>query len=700
MSRNNQMTALVRPLLAALFSLGVLAPSLAHAADDPVRRFALVIGSNATLDPEQAALRFADDDAARMTELLVELGADTELVTALDRESQAVYPELVARAHAPDRVGLTDAWDALRGRIDAAEAGGAVTELLIYYSGHGDVGEDGQGYLTLSGDRFTRHDLFQGLLATSPADFHHVLIDACRSEQFVLSRGKGKWKDDRAAEPYGQRVADYLDKTQIGAFATTGVIVAHSVDQQTHEWERYRGGIFTHELLSGLRGGADLNGDGRIEYSEVAAFVSAANHGVSDPRARLDVVARPPVSDERHPLMEHLDLVDERVLVFVAGDTHRYTIEDGRGVRLADVRGSGEQPAYLRLPDGEVFVQREGTDREEVALAASTGGVILAADLPYRPTSRAARGALDQSLRAGLFSTPYGPGYYAGYTARTGMLGVADPTFTGDTWLAAARDPSAPAEAAPQPEAQPELAPPETKPAAQKEAEFWKDPRWGGIFFGTVVTPFDPAGRIRLSPKRVTSNQFRGCLSPFVDEACTALRGFDLRWQYFNAGGKDPYPRFLWHFRTGYHAGRADFLPEDDAVGFTTGQATALGYFSIPLFLGANVYLFDDFPLRPYAGLGFGLDILRLQYERQGEPIRTNVSARIGFELHAGIEARITNHVALTAEIQQLWSARKKLGNVPDFSNTGFTVITGIAAGFKLPDRRGRGRSHTRVKRE
>src|SRR5690606_26147091 len=38
------------------------------------RVFALVIGSNATLDADLSPLRFADDDAARMTELLREVG--------------------------------------------------------------------------------------------------------------------------------------------------------------------------------------------------------------------------------------------------------------------------------------------------------------------------------------------------------------------------------------------------------------------------------------------------------------------------------------------------------------------------------------------------------------------------------------------------------------------------------------------------
>jgi hypothetical protein len=267
------------------------------------------------------------------------------------------------------------------------------------------------------------------------------------------------------------------------------------------------------------------------------------------------------------------------------------------------------------------------------------------------------------------------------------MLAVADPDFAGDPWLDAAHAPSETVVTTPDPE--PDTTPPnETKTVTKTKnsKRFWHDPKWGGIFFGTAITPLNPAGRIQLSPKRVSSDQFRGCLAPFEDQACSALRGFDMRWQYFHAGQRDPYPRYLWYFRTGYHSGWADFSAEDSAVGFESGDATSLGYFTVPLFLGGNVYLFDEFPVRPYAGLGFGLDVLRVEYARHQTNRLKNASARIGFELHAGIEARITNHVALMAEVQQLWSARKKLDGVPDFSNTGVTIITGVAIGFRLPD--------------
>lgn len=721
---------LLRLPVALCLATPAVAPSLAHA-DDPVggkvggmalsmsprtidgtRRFALVIGSNHTLDDDLTPLKFADDDAARITEVLVEAGVDVELVASLDRESQALFPELVTRSHRPDRAGLDQAWKLLRERMEAAkQAGAPATELLIYYSGHGDVGPDGQGYLTLDGGKLKRRDLFRHVLAKSPADHNHVLIDACKSEQFVLTRGK-PWKADRSAMDYGEAVGEYLDKNHLGHFPNTGVLLAHSADQQTHEWERYRGGIFTHQLVSGLRGGADLNGDGHIEYSELGAFVSAANSGVSDPRARLSVVVRPPKDDERHPLVTHVDVAQRRVLYFEPGDRHRYTLEDSRGVRIADVRWSGEQPGYLRLPAGDVFVQRQTPtasedDREEAALPAGQTGPVLATALPFSAAQSASRGSLDQAFRAGLFATPFGPGYYSGYTDQTGLLGVAEPEWHVEIWKEVDGKREKVAEVVTDTEPQIEVEGEEPGPEeAKQEGDDDKDEKkedlvekfkhredrlptvsWGSVQVGTIFTPFRGDEAVALSPKKVTADQFRACLNPHDKSICSPIRGLDLRWNFFQVGGDERFPRFVWWFRSGYQGGHLDFAPVSGEADFADGNPTRMSTLTVPLHFGSQIYVFDDFPLRPYAGLGLGFDVVQARYRRQNEADRIKTTGLFGFELHAGLELRITNYIALNAEVMQLWTTRNRVDRLPDFANTGLTFITGIAAGFPLTPR-------------
>ncbi|MFO7564919.1 MAG: caspase family protein [Enhygromyxa sp.] len=659
---------------------------------DGTARFALVIGSNATRSKEQKPLRFADDDAARIAELWLELGAEVELLTVFDHVSQARFPELIERAQQPTTARLDAAWARLHGKMEAAAAAGREVELLIYYAGHGDLGPDGQGFLTLeNGDALTRSDLFGKLLGASPADRNHVIVDACRSEQFVLSRGE--WKPDRDPADYGESVREYLDGNHLGAHPNTGVVLAHSADQQTHEWERWQGGIFTHQLLSGLRGGADINGDGRIEYSELGAFVSAANSGVGDPRARLEITVRPPRGDERAPLLVHERVTEQRVLLLAGADAGRYSLEDGRGVRLADLNHAPGQPAYLRLPSGPLYLYRhdpkDGSRIGEARIARIArvdAGVIALGRLEFDEPESDARGPLDDALRTGLFKVAYGSGYYAGYTAQEQLLAVAEPDWEIQVWR---RDPETGelVEVArvggdvPQPQ-------PQREAVIIEEIEYvgpcdwcW-DRSWLSISVGAEFNVLAPSGRILLPQRRITANEMPG----FDDQGFpAALRGVDVRVGAFSGRNPFRYPFAEGYFRSGYTEGHTSFIPADSSRGFVRGDALELDYLTVPLFFGGNFYFPRKWPVRPYAGLGAGFDVMRIRYRRFDADDYVAAGLRIGFELHAGIDIRISNYFGLFGEVRQLWSARIKTGGVlPDVGNTGFTVVSGLKFGIPV----------------
>jgi hypothetical protein len=217
---------------------------------------------------------------------------------------------------------------------------------------------------------------------------------------------------------------------------------------------------------------------------------------------------------------------------------------------------------------------------------------------------------------------------------------------------------------------------------------------WMGVRLGSVVTPYRHTGPIRPG-KRITSNQARACLDPLDVRYCGNVRGFDLRIEMFEAPSRSSFPRWAVFFRTGYNAGRFSFDPASTETGFGSGDPRALAYHTVPLFFGTNVYLFDKFPIRPYGGLGFGFDVLRLQYHRHEAQDRLDASARIGFELHAGLEARITNYVSLNVEVMQLWSARRKIPGLPDYSNEGLTFMGGVA--FAIPTKSSKKRKHVRT---
>lgn len=217
--------------------------------------------------------------------------------------------------------------------------------------------------------------------------------------------------------------------------------------------------------------------------------------------------------------------------------------------------------------------------------------------------------------------------------------------------------------------------------------------KWLGLHAGLVFNPGGSNGRVASGDGRLRQNQARACVDPAGETLCGYVKGLDLKVQMFETSSAWRYPRFVGYFRTGFEQGRVRFQPGDE--GFADGQATRLAYTSIPLFLGGSVYLFEEFPVRPYGGLGFGFDVLRLDYRRAEQARTVDASARIGFELHAGLEVRISNYVSLNAEVMQLWSARRKVPELPDFSNTGLSVLAGVTVGIPVRlDQRNGDREH------
>jgi len=112
-------------------------------------RFALVIGSNATSKENQDALKYADDDAVAVTELLTEYSVHVELLTTFDRESQSFYPQLVQSAHRLTKPELRAAYARLRRKMNQLKRQGKSQELIVRYFCHWNISADGQGYLTL-----------------------------------------------------------------------------------------------------------------------------------------------------------------------------------------------------------------------------------------------------------------------------------------------------------------------------------------------------------------------------------------------------------------------------------------------------------------------------------------------------------------------------------------------------------------------
>jgi hypothetical protein len=217
----------------------LLAPDLAGAG--PLQRYTLIVGANSG-GGDRPQLHYAVSDAERVAGVLTELGG-------VDRDNEIVLRDPTVR-------GFIDALTQLSARVAAGrqavtQAGGR-TEVVFYYSGHADekgllLGEDRVSYQTLR-DR----------LDDIPADVRIAVLDACASGAFTRIKGGRKRPPFFVSPSAGM---------QGHAFLTSS-----SATEAAQESDRIRASYFTHYLVSGFRGAADMSGDGQVTLNEAYQF--------------------------------------------------------------------------------------------------------------------------------------------------------------------------------------------------------------------------------------------------------------------------------------------------------------------------------------------------------------------------------------------------------------------------------------------
>jgi len=388
--------------------LAALWLSVQSATASEVVRRALVVGANdGGVDLEQ--LRYAEDDAARMADILTDLGGfDDASVTVL---SSPAPTELMAR--------LTE--------LSSEEVGGQESLFLFYYSGHADprgllLGGEVLGYAEL------KH-----AIRDVPADIHLGILDACRSG--AITRVKGA----TVAEPF-------LDEATLAAEGEAW-IAASSEDEDAQESDQLRGSFFTHYLVSGLRGAADT-GDGRVSLSEAYGYAhdrtvartAGTAAGTQHPayEFRIQGNGELPLTDVRRATAILVLPATEEGEVAVLREPENTPIAEvakleGREVRLALEPGryrvrkrEGEEVREVRvgLSEGsEVTVDRWGTSAgEPVARKGGQEGLqplALGADfVPFLGSSTAMRGTDRRAVSLNLL------GGYAGALRGVELSGV------------------------------------------------------------------------------------------------------------------------------------------------------------------------------------------------------------------------------------------------------------------------------------
>jgi hypothetical protein len=379
--------------------------------------YAIHVGNNAPPEGVPGALarlRYADDDAVRWFEFTSRFAEQSVLLSTLDEETQRRSPLLARRTQAPTWLTLKRVVLAIAVQVERDLARGDEPVVYLTFSGHGARDEQGVFFLALEGGGLRQRELYEELLMPLRAATVHLLIDACHAESLVSPRDGASQEQTMARVAVDPHVgAGAFEPRLPERFSRVGVLIATAVEQQAHEWSRIESGVFTHEVLSGLSGAADVNGDGLVEYSELSAFVASANREFSDPRAVPAMVTLPPRADLHTPLVRLTELRGTGTGVLQGRfEWGHFYVELENGRRVLDVHLEPGQVAKLYVPTGRLFIvagEREATVMVAPQQTLDTTGV------SFSPRRASARGSLEAALDSAFFRAAFSRAYYQGY---------------------------------------------------------------------------------------------------------------------------------------------------------------------------------------------------------------------------------------------------------------------------------------------
>lgn len=389
-------------------------------AEPPPRIHVLAIGYNGAPggsdEPRLRELRYADDDAAAFARLARDLGGHAIVLSTFDQDTTRRFPGLSDQIRPPLQAELRAAVGEIKASLEQDRRAGLAAVVLVTYSGHGVTAAGEPPALLLADGKLTQQMLYDDVLKSFDSTPVHVIVDACHAEAIVRPRDV---QAGTAPITESERHTT-LSKLTLQGMPQVGAMIASSASAQAHEWDAWQHGVFTHEVISGLRGAADVNGDLRVEYSEMAAFLSAANREVSDRAARIKPVLTPPPGAPRSAIVDLRNRTELSFLLGHPGQLGGLWVESEDGLRIADLRSERDHFLRLLVPSGRLLFVRGQLGEARLMLA--PGEQAHFDTLALQPRTMQPKGVLDLSLRRGLFATTFGPSYYRGFVDRNDEL--------------------------------------------------------------------------------------------------------------------------------------------------------------------------------------------------------------------------------------------------------------------------------------
>lgn len=225
-------------ILAFFLGAGHLSAEIARTQDRTViKRYAVAIGANEG-GKDRVRLRYAVSDARSFLSVLEELGGVQE-------EDSLLLPD-------PDVKTFYTEMGRLLTKMEEARSDYSRIEAIFYYSGHSD-----DKNILLGNEKISYED-FRETINSMPADVRIAILDSCLSGAFTRIKGGKKKLPFLINEAYDMK--GY-------AFMTSS-----SATEASQESDLIEGSFFTHYLVSGMRGAADMIQDGRVTLNEAYQF--------------------------------------------------------------------------------------------------------------------------------------------------------------------------------------------------------------------------------------------------------------------------------------------------------------------------------------------------------------------------------------------------------------------------------------------
>ena len=258
---------------------------------------------------------------------------------------------------------VTTALGELERRAKDAKGRGERTAVFFYFSGHAK-----DGALRL-GDTKLPLETVKQRLALGPSDVRVGLFDACGSGSMPKSKGV-------------RRAPTFEVETDATRAARGLVILTSSAsDEDAQESDLIGGSSFTYHLATGLLGGADQSGDGRVSLSEASAY--AYERTVA---ATADSAGGPQHPTFSFDLAGNGDLVltdvlerREGLLIPASAPGGTSFIIDPRGVVVAEAV-KGERNRLIALPPGRYTIKRRLADHLLIGQVEIVAGQIAEVD--------------------------------------------------------------------------------------------------------------------------------------------------------------------------------------------------------------------------------------------------------------------------------------------------------------------------------